>query len=549
MPTKNNLKFDDTIQCCFYSCEKYSYKDWENLCASVNDLISNLSKDYLWNRDEFKVCMSLQPNTENNAAHLTSVTCFGDNIEDEWFIVYLLYEITKVHCDLVVYVEDSDGCFLLIEAADYIPDWLHPDNAENRVFIYQNNIHVIYPELISLDEEVDISNAVELISSNKEKTKAQPEVQTAIFKRINGYPQKIQEDIHNCVVSLPLELATILMFKPSLISPIVNAYCNYDIFDAKTCQNMKYQNCIDTQVKFPKLLYAMLLKSKPIKSLFKSCNIISEERKILLGFKLTCGYQIIMNQSEKDVLSSHGYKKFLNSLQKTGYFKENIEGSKEYTELLDKATTYFLNIECPLNTYTCNEILSIKTNEAFLRMKDTLRNGTNNVLMEDNDDWLNITPDQLNELLTKQFKPGATALQTNEISPQNMTSALKEFLNNQSDYEGIEKPLESVDKDTIDFDPDDFKNCIEKYLNMLTLNNNANELNENSECSEDDEISQSIEKELEAKFRFIAKRGENTVRDNLVQSMKEEGLTGPASNVLKTIGFKKTDLLDSDDDE
>lgn len=30
-------------------------------------------------------------------------------------------------------VEDNDGEFLLIEAADYLPKWLNPDSSENRV--------------------------------------------------------------------------------------------------------------------------------------------------------------------------------------------------------------------------------------------------------------------------------------------------------------------------------------------------------------------------------------------------------------------------------
>jgi len=37
-------------------------------------------------------------------------------------------------------VYDSDGEFLLIEAADYLPKWLNPDTAENRVSI----IHFIF---------------------------------------------------------------------------------------------------------------------------------------------------------------------------------------------------------------------------------------------------------------------------------------------------------------------------------------------------------------------------------------------------------------------
>lgn len=65
--------------------------------------------------------------------HLISVTCFGDNIEDEWFIVYLVKNITKLYTNIVVQIKDSDGEFLLIEAANYLPSWANSNTTENRV--------------------------------------------------------------------------------------------------------------------------------------------------------------------------------------------------------------------------------------------------------------------------------------------------------------------------------------------------------------------------------------------------------------------------------
>lgn len=66
-------------------------------------------------------------------AHLTSRTCFGDNIEDEWYIVHIILELTKQFTDIVVQVKDSDGDFVLIESADYLPKWANPDSTNNRV--------------------------------------------------------------------------------------------------------------------------------------------------------------------------------------------------------------------------------------------------------------------------------------------------------------------------------------------------------------------------------------------------------------------------------
>lgn len=60
-------------------------------------------------------------------------TNYGDSIEDEWVIVYFLRELTKRHKDIWVKVMDSDGEFLLIEAAGTLPAWIEPDVADNRV--------------------------------------------------------------------------------------------------------------------------------------------------------------------------------------------------------------------------------------------------------------------------------------------------------------------------------------------------------------------------------------------------------------------------------
>lgn len=60
-------------------------------------------------------------------------TEYGDSIEDEWVIVHILRELTKKYPNLWVKVTDSDGEFLLVEAAATLPSWLEPDIADNRV--------------------------------------------------------------------------------------------------------------------------------------------------------------------------------------------------------------------------------------------------------------------------------------------------------------------------------------------------------------------------------------------------------------------------------
>lgn len=69
-------------------------------------------------------------------------TNFGDSIEDEWLIVYLLRELSKQFPQSWIRMVDSDGEFLLVEAADALPKWLNPEVAANRVSIVVPANHI-----------------------------------------------------------------------------------------------------------------------------------------------------------------------------------------------------------------------------------------------------------------------------------------------------------------------------------------------------------------------------------------------------------------------
>ena len=60
-------------------------------------------------------------------------TNYGDSVEDEWLVVYILRELSKQHPEVWIKTVDTDGEFLLIEAANALPRWLNPEIADNRV--------------------------------------------------------------------------------------------------------------------------------------------------------------------------------------------------------------------------------------------------------------------------------------------------------------------------------------------------------------------------------------------------------------------------------
>lgn len=118
----------------------------EAIRKESNKLTETLLKEYIWQRESFKLELETAKGTSLNIpyndavinispgnTYLHGVTNYGDSVEDEWLIVYILKELSSRFPSLWIKAVDSDGEFLLIEAANALPRWLNPEVADNRV--------------------------------------------------------------------------------------------------------------------------------------------------------------------------------------------------------------------------------------------------------------------------------------------------------------------------------------------------------------------------------------------------------------------------------
>lgn len=131
----------------------------DGILKQVNDIASSYTSSFIWHKDPFALKARnssshlLNPEGEGGESlhnnpwimlinsllvdklppHLYGITYFGDNIQDEWFVVSLLFHLTREIAGLIVRACDSDGEFLLIEAADHLPQWANPETCEQRV--------------------------------------------------------------------------------------------------------------------------------------------------------------------------------------------------------------------------------------------------------------------------------------------------------------------------------------------------------------------------------------------------------------------------------
>lgn len=242
---------------------------------------------YIWQQDAFtlhtskavtspwnKASVKSARSSDNSSApeHLWGLARFGDNIEDEWLIVWLLHQITiKVDCMLRCWlgfseswvslsklpgqlvllqfssvcarVWDNDGDFLLIEAAYSLPKWLKPETSRNRVWLRNGQLHIVplpnrhHPTLPS---SPTIQEALQILSSDSVNTIAKAGMQEAIRLKIKGYPRKAQADMHRARCLLPAKIAHVLQHKPQLVSPAVQTFHYRDVQDMRAAAKLAH---------------------------------------------------------------------------------------------------------------------------------------------------------------------------------------------------------------------------------------------------------------------------------------------------------------------
>lgn len=274
---------------------------------ALNTLEKRFLKEYIWQRDALK----LELIREESRWLLRGHTNYGDSVADEWLIVYLLRELSKEFKDAWIRIYDSDGEFLLIEAANALPNWLNPEVAENRVWINAHRLLII--PLRKEEEPAPLNQAQALRFIEKEPARPQQylKVEKEAFHRLNGYPAAISENQHHATLPLPRKVAHILNVNPSYVAAIVEAFYLRDPISIRLVQPDKSktplifppEDFIDVSVRFTKVLYAQLLGQHweppapwdiALDDLLKS---VTNPEKAEIGIKITAGMQMLLSHA------------------------------------------------------------------------------------------------------------------------------------------------------------------------------------------------------------------------------------------------------------
>ena len=70
-------------------------------------------------------------------------------MNDEWFVVYILYQLSIWNkYEFFVKIIDDDGQFLLAEVSDVLPVWAEPDTCENRLILHNGSFKLVAIDII-----------------------------------------------------------------------------------------------------------------------------------------------------------------------------------------------------------------------------------------------------------------------------------------------------------------------------------------------------------------------------------------------------------------
>ncbi|KAM5140819.1 protein ecdysoneless homolog [Mantella aurantiaca] len=455
----------------------------EQILAKLAPLLAT----YIWQNQPFN--LRLKSKKGNTPAHIGGKTHFGDNIEDEWFIVYLIKLITKEFPELAARVEDNDGEFLLIEAADFLPKWLKPENSCNRVFFYHGNLCVMplkqdEGDLPDPASNMTILQALKLLSAHPGGFLATESITKAIERRIKGYPEKVKESLHRAHCFVPAGIAAVLKERPQLLAAAVQAFYLRDPLDLKACRTFRHflpETRVFTSVTFTKCLYAQLVQQRfqPDKRSGYTLPALSHPKykAYELGMKLAHGFEILCSKyaTSPTEVTKQPYKSplwtgFLNSLKKNDFFKGEMEGSAQYCEHLKKAEIYFqqslFKPSSSVNLGTGEEVLSLLStlpvNLEAMKKEET------SLSPDEDDSWLDISPEKLEQILQDAAGSNETVLPSSSASGQNynlaeVTDSMKAFISKVSSHEGAEVPWFPSEA-PITFDVDSFTSALEKIL-------------------------------------------------------------------------------------
>ncbi|ORX34672.1 SGT1 protein-domain-containing protein [Kockovaella imperatae] len=441
---------EDTVH---YVLHLTAEEDPTSMAVLITDYVySLLTQPWLWNKDSWE----LRKRSEGSG--LEGRMRVGDSIDDEWCVVWLLKEISEKWPELVISLRDSDGEFLLIEAANELPAWVNPDNATNRLWLQGGHLHLIPLDIRSLsiskqirdddeEEEATLTEEDGVKAARTGKYRAQA-IERAVWSRVEGYHGRLRDHLHRTNAYLPIGIAKALSVQPDLIQRAVEAFYVRDPAQLRAASRMTHfppaQSTL-TSVLMTRPAYAQLQGQVfhaprvfgPEWHVKDGSELDDERRWRDLGVKISTGFEIMYREGGKRIgkasSSRVGYDEFLQNLQRAGFFGNEMQGSQKWKEREAVAQKGW------------NEAQSEDSRKSFASQVDEAikaapESFSSSSMAEDSASWLEISPSELEGMMARSS--GAVLNEKPEHAGEDakalgdLAQKVQEFVGGEGDMQG-----------------------------------------------------------------------------------------------------------------
>ncbi|WWC85946.1 uncharacterized protein L201_000816 [Kwoniella dendrophila CBS 6074] len=472
---------------------------------------SLLIQPWLWNKDSWELKVS------SNGDKLEGTMRVGDAVDDEWLVVWLLKKISENWQDIIISIRDTDGEFLLIEAANDLPAWVSPENAENRLWLQCGHLHLIplsvrsissKPRQIPDDEDMDRQYDPEAYISEEDaisavrtgRYKAEERMEKAVWERVSCYPEGLKTHQHRTKAYLPIPIAKALKQNPELIQRAVEGFYVRDPSQLRAAARMTHfppSSSILTPITMTRAAYAQLqgqvFHPPRIFGLEwhvpDNPNNEGEKRWRDLGVKISTGFEImykeggkkgrsgVLEENQNDLIKQDdSYKSFSDNLRKAGWFSDELEGSEKWKLREKEAIKGYQNVKSadtaaqrPSFAYLVDSAVSSVNDDSIEDLT------VDPAYPEDSESWLEVSPDELDGMMMRASgRSGPSVIpgenEKAELSEehgqalQDLAKKVESFVGGQGDLTGarFEDELSDGDMDDSDDDSEEEANTRQK---------------------------------------------------------------------------------------
>ncbi|XP_078055505.1 protein ecdysoneless homolog isoform X2 [Mustelus asterias] len=435
----------------------------------------------------------------------------------------------------------------MVDRVPYSADHQGVPQLGGKVFFYRGELHIIpipqNPGELSWLPASDptILQALNLLTTHSDRCLAAEPIRKAIRKRIESYPEKIHADRHRACCYVPAGIAAVLKHRPDLLAPAVQAFYLRDPIDLRACRPFKRflpKTRVMTLVTFTKCLYAQLQQQHFVPDRRSDYTLPPQSNQYFkaheLGMKLAHGFEILCSKcsqslpsskTESSISSDPLWEGFLNSLKKNNYFRGELEGSARYRELLQSAEIFFQHsVPRPKSSSALSPGEQVlQTLQTLSYSVEELQKEGDTLPPEDDDSWLDISPEELDQMLEEAS--GRKLL--NSVRPEeeldydlsDVTKSMKAFVSKVSSHEGAEIPRSSATSQ-VQFDVNSFTSALERILGVESDELDSDDVDEEEDYDLlDSEADSDKEGKLEGDMS-AAKALEN-IRDYMEQMDQE----------------------------